>query len=170
MNSWDRALRPWATTTNLVFVGLICVALNVSLLVIASSFAAGHRLLDLQLLYTPLRANQFLSAIGEIGRQRYLLLLLTIDLIFPAAYALLLSLLLIRVDPQQQRNWLTWLPLAAAALDWAENFGLVSLLVTFQAGEPSDVAWFTMGCTLAKWMVVAMCLIALFASYLRRKN
>ena len=169
MNAWDITLRPWATTINIIFVGLVCVALNACLLLIAGSFTAGP-VLDLQLLYTPLEANQFLSVIGDVGRQRYLGLLLTIDLVFPAAYALLLSLLLIRVDPKQQRSRLLWLPLAAAALDWAENFGLVALLVTFHAEVPSNVALFTMGCTLAKWMIVTVSLIALLVGLLRTRN
>jgi hypothetical protein len=158
---WDKTLRPWATIRNVILLFLVCIALNLSLLTIARTFTGDRQLLDLQLLYSPADANRFLCEIGPSGRQRYLWMLLAIDLLFPAAYALFFSLLLLRVDRQQQRTFLLALPLAAAALDWCENFGIAALIFMLQSGRPSSIAWCTMVCTLAKWLALGLCIFAI---------
>lgn len=146
-------LSPLGTIPNLILLGLACLANNVALFWIGSTFAGNDRLLDLRLLYTPAAAQDFLTAIGAEGRARYLWLLLSFDLVYPAMYALWLSLALVMAGGGRSR-WI-WMPLAAAACDWYENLGIVVLLVTYHDDQPSGVAWLVMIGTLAKWVFVA---------------
>lgn len=167
MNRWNDYLRPRATVRNLVLLGLCCLAVNVGLLGWGYLISPGQRLLDIQLLYSPWQANQYLGSIGAIGRQRYLWMLLTLDLAYPAGYAAWMSLALARVDHQRERSWLLAIPLAAAGFDWCENVSLAVLVSCYVEDAPSQIAWISASFTLLKWLAVGASAVAILIGYLR---
>lgn len=167
MNRWDEYLRPRATVRHLLLLGVCCLAVNAGLLWWSETISSNQRLLDVQFLYSPLQANQYLDLIGAAGRQRYLWLLLSIDLLYPVLYAVWLSLVLILVDKTRERSFLLAIPLTAAFFDWCENVSLAMLIGCFVKDEPVELARFSAIFTLLKWAAVGLCGVAVVAGYLR---
>jgi hypothetical protein len=112
------------------------------------ALAGGQELLDLRLGYTPEAAQQYLAALGAIGRTRYLELLWILDLVLPALFGLVLWSTLRR---GALRRW-SWIGLAGGLVDYLENLALTGLLLSFPAPVPT-LAWIASGLTVAKFAV-----------------
>ncbi len=91
---------------------------------------------DMQGVYSAQDVHQFLTAIGQEGRESYQMMHLTIDMIFPLIYGLLftgaLAYLSARVK-KPPRKMLQYLGLAAAGFDLLENFFLLYITGTYPA-------------------------------------
>ena len=125
----------------------------------------GIELLDGRGWYTPGEAAALFEALDLLdanARAVYAATGLTIDMAFPAAYGLLLSLLLFRLF----RAPFFLLPLAAAAADALEN-ATVAALALSHAGAPSPVAWLAAAFTLAKTVLFCAALAAACAGGVR---
>ena len=125
----------------------------------------GLSLLDGRGWYTPEGAAALFEALDRLdanARAIYAATGLTIDMAFPAAYGLLLALLLFRLF----RMPFFLLPLAAAVADALEN-ATVSVLALSHAGAPSPLAWLAAVFTLAKTVLFCAALAAICVGALR---
>ena len=110
----------------------------------------GLDLLDSRGWYTPEEAAALFDALDrhdESARAIYAATGLTIDMVFPVAYGLLLAILLSRFFRGTVPLYL--LPLAMAAADALENVTVAALALSY-AGLPSPLAWLAAAFTLVK--------------------
>ena len=108
----------------------------------------GLPLLGSRTRYTPADATALFEALDRLdanARAVYAATGLTIDMVFPTAYGLLFTILLIRLF----RAPFFLLPLATAAADVLEN-ATVAVLALDYAGAPSPLAWLAAAFTLLK--------------------
>ncbi|MDE0138160.1 MAG: hypothetical protein OXM57_00140 [bacterium] len=102
---------------------------------------AGLDLLDSRGWYTPDEAAALLDALDRLdanARAVYATTALTIDMVFPASYGLLLAVLLLRLF--RGGALLCLLPLTVALADGLENI-TVAVLALVHDGAPSLLAW-----------------------------
>ncbi|HEU0294950.1 MAG TPA: hypothetical protein VFR47_19565 [Anaerolineales bacterium] len=112
--------------------------------------------LDLMFFYTPDQAFAMIEKYGEAGRDIYMKIELTADIIYPIIYTLFYGLLLswlfqrgLKADsPMQKYNVM---PVGAWFFDLLENIGIVSMLSMYPA-QPSVLAWLTMMFGSLKWL------------------
>jgi hypothetical protein len=113
---------------------------------------------DARLGYTSSEVRAYFDAIGPRGRGLYVATQLTVDLIFPLLYGLLLAVLLAHLFPRP--TWWVGVPVAAAAADLGENFLLTGLACTFNDSIAISRAaiWATAAAaclTVTKWALLA---------------
>jgi hypothetical protein len=94
--------------------------------------AAGMPLLDMRPGYTPGDADHLFDVLGQAGRDAYLRLLWTIDLLLPALFGLFLSSAIRRGTFRAWRS----IPLLAAVCDYAENITITILLLRYPMHGP----------------------------------
>src|SRR5512138_3198997 len=132
--SWEvhmNMLAKWATGRNVHLLLVIFLLFN---FVAIPGFYPKFATLDTLPSYTPEEAYQHLESYGSQGRQQYLLVELTLDVIYPLATALFFSLLIIysfrRGFPDHPwTRWLALIPLAELAVDYLENACVVAILL-----------------------------------------
>jgi len=151
----------------LILLGLIII-INVLL---ALSLSSNPKLkpLDLEFFYDNEKAYELLSAYNEQERSVYLLIELTLDIIYPIIYSLCLSFALYLLF---SKLTLAKLPLYLVFLELVENLGIVVLLVNYPIQHPW-IANLTGIFTTAKWFLALTCLaIVLYGGFTRliRKN
>src|SRR5688500_4743139 len=133
-------LERWATRRNILLALAVFVVINAGILPVAGArietLSGGIGPLDLRVAYTPAEAYAALAAYGDEGRQLYLLIELTVDLIYPLAYAVVFSLTIVfclrQVLPANhtlQRAAL--LPWVAMLADYVENAGISWMLLNY---------------------------------------
>ncbi len=116
--------------------------------------------LDTEGWYTPEEAAALLDALDALEGDAtvlYAVTALTIDMLFPVCYGLLLAVVLFRLFPRGAPLYL--LPLATAASDVLENATVAALALSHD-GTPSSLAWLAAVFTLAKWLLTAATLAA----------
>ena len=128
----------------------------------------GQTILDMTFTTSPREVYAVLMALWEAGRAFDLTRIVPLDLVFPFSYALFLSVavtwLLLRVLPQDS-PWvrLNLLPVIAAAADYCENAGVITMLLTYPV--PLDlVAAFTSAAYIVKSVFLTMSFLAVFAA------
>jgi hypothetical protein len=114
--------------------------------------------------YNPTDVSILFTTMGTAGRDAYVHLLWTVDLILPALFGSFLYLA-IRRSPLR---FLSWLPLLAAALDYTENISITKLLLAYPAIPPDEVHAASMF-TCLKLTAYALSVISALAS-IRRKQ
>lgn len=128
----------------------------------------GATILDMQFTSGPDQVYAVLDALGEVGRAFYLTHIVPLDLVFPFAYGLFLSLaiswVLLRFLPADS-PWLflNFAPVAAAAADYCENAGVLTLLLTYPA-RLDPVAMWTSGMYVIKFAFSVLSFTTLFAA------
>ena len=118
-------------------------------------------LLDGRGWYTPKEAAALFDALGQLdtsARAVYAVTALTIDMVFPVCYGLLLAVLLFRLFPGGKPLYL--LPLAVALTDALENITIAALALSYDGG-PSPLAWLATVFTLVKWILSSATLAAI---------
>lgn len=125
----------------------------------------GARTLDVQFGYLPADAIQQIASYGEQGRNYYLIIAWTADLLFPFVYMALFSLLLATIfkgatSPDHPFRKLASLPLFMMVADYSENI-FVSLLVLTQANPIGLLAWLAALASLLKWLFGGLVALAL---------
>lgn len=118
--------------------------------------------ISLQTSFTVDRFTAVAAPWGITGMEDFRRNLFVVDLAFPAAYALLLTVLFARHAPGAPR-WAFFAPLAAALADVAENSLHAVALGRLIAGEAAPV-WAVLGGCLfaaAKWLLLLTALITL---------
>lgn len=106
----------------------------------------GATILDMTLTTRPEQVYAVLDALGAVGRSFDLTWIVPLDLVFPFAYTLFLSVaitfFLARFLPQES-PWfrLNLVPLIAGAADYGENAGVITLLVSYPAQLDIVAIW-----------------------------
>ncbi len=128
----------------------------------------GATILDMQFTTSPDQVYAILDTLGEAGRAFDLTRILPLDLVFPFAYGLFLSLaiswVLLRIVPADS-PWffLNLAPVTAAAADYCENAGVLTLLLTYPA-RLDPVAAFTSAMYVVKFAFSVLSYGALFVA------
>jgi len=142
--------------------------LNIVVLPVAEarikSGSGGVGPLDLLPGYSAAQAYSAMTAYHEDGRAFYLLIELTVDLVYPVIYSLFFSLTILyflKRNTAQRPSLLrlALLPFGALLCDWAENAGIVTMLLTYPAQQPV-VGLLTGLLTTLKWIFAALSLLA----------
>jgi hypothetical protein len=114
-----------------------------------------HAVLDTLGWYTPEQAYKFLKAIGGSGRNWYAGTQLSLDLVFPACYAGLFAVLIVRLYEEGRARRLLLLPALTAVADWSENALTAYLAWAWTEGVvPTTAATAAACCTAAKFALV----------------
>ena len=127
----------------------------------------GLELLDTRQWYTPEQADALFSALDQLdprARAVYAWTEVSVDLVFPAAYGLLLALALLRLfgnGPPLYR-----LPIGGAAADVFENISIALLAATYD-GAPSPGTRVAAVFTLLKSVLLLMSLVAALGGAIR---
>lgn len=178
-------LHRWATRRNVLLLLALFLAFNTVVLPVAGEMLAAHSggvpPLDLQFGYSAAGAQAALAAYGPAGRELYLWIELTADVIYPIVYSLFFSLTisycLQRVlSPRHPALRLAWLGIITALADLAENAAIVILLLLYPqplpavaalAGLLTSTKWLLAGLTIA---VLLISLAAVLVTRLARTN
>jgi len=153
------AVERWATRRTAI-AALVGVAGCVAGLAWRQARLSGLDLLDGRGWYTPEDAADLFDALDRLdasARAVYAATALTIDMVFPASYGLLLAVLLFWLFRGGAPLYL--LPVAAALADALENI-TVAVLALSHDGAPSPLAWLAAVFTAVKW---ALCVATLAA-------
>ena len=118
--------------TNSVYVYMLTVTIPKTM-----EFSNGMKLLDMMPMgYDLLYVTKLFSSLGEIGRDTYLTNQIPVDMIYPLlfglTYCLLLAYFLKKVNKLNSPFiYLCLIPIIAGVADYAENFGIISMLNSF---------------------------------------
>jgi hypothetical protein len=128
----------------------------------------GPTILDMTFTTGPDQVYAVLSALGDAGRAFDLTRIVPLDLVFPFTYGLFLALgiswALSRIVAEGSPWFLLNLaPVLAAAADYCENAGVITLLLTYPA-RLDPVAWFVSLMYSIKFFFSFVSFITLFAA------
>lgn len=123
----------------LFFIITTCIYLIMVLITIPKvmSYASGMQLLDMMPIgYNLEYASTLFKALGQEGREAYLHKQIPLDMVYPGlfsiTYTLILAYFLNKIDRFKARlMYLCILPFVVGLMDYAENFGIISMLNTF---------------------------------------
>jgi hypothetical protein len=170
----SRVIRQAATTkallASLVLWLVALVLINGKPLGIAQlqEITGGPTILDMTFTTSPDQVYAVLSALGNAGRAFDLTRIVPLDLVFPFTYGLFLALgiswALSRLVSEGSPWFLLNLaPVLAAAADYCENAGVITLLLTYPA-RLDPVAWFVSLMYSIKFFFSVVSFITLFAA------
>jgi len=157
----------WATW-RLAIAASVGVAGCVTGLIWRQSRLAGLELLDSRGWYTPPEAAALFDALNQLdgsARDVYAITALTIDMVFPASYGLLLAILLHRLF--RGGTPLHLLPLALASADVLENITVAALAFSYD-GAATPLAWLAAVFTLIKTVLIVATLAVVFLGGVQR--
>jgi len=122
------------------------------------AFAANASVLplDLMFFYTPAEAFAMIEKYGQAGRDIYMKIELTADIIYPIVYTLFYGLLLSWLfqrafKPGSQMMRYNIMPVGAWFFDMLENVGIVSMLSMYPS-QSAAFAWLTVMFGSLKWL------------------
>ena len=127
----------------------------------------GLELLDTRQWYTPEQAAALFAALDRLdprARVVYAWTEVSVDMVFPAAYGLLLALALLRLFGNGRPFYL--LPIIGAVADVLENISIALLVATYD-GAPSPWTMAAAVFTLLKSVLILAALTAVAASVIR---
>lgn len=124
------------------------------------------KLLDLQFAYTPQEAYQLIENYGETVRKSYIIGELTIDLIYPIIYSLLLSFIIFFIYKHQK---IALFPFLILITDYLENFGIVTLLYNYPQ-KLIIVAWITSFFSTLKWILILSSILIVIIGLIKKIN
>lgn len=128
----------------------------------------GPTIPDMSFTTGPDSVYAVLDALGDAGRAFDLTYIVPLDLLFPFTYALFLALgiswgLSRLLSDDSPWHLLNLAPVIAAAADYCENAGVITLLLTYPA-RLDPVAWFVSAMYVIKFAFSAVSFITLFAA------
>jgi hypothetical protein len=161
LNTFSQKFHAWTTGWRVLLL-LVADALMMGYIMplagglMALAANASVMPLDLMFLYTPDQAFAMIEKYGATGRDLYMKIELTADIIYPFIYTLFYGLLLswlfqrgFKADsPMQKYNVM---PVGAWFFDLLENIGIVSMLSMYPA-QPAALAWLAMIFGSFKWL------------------
>jgi hypothetical protein len=113
--------------------------------------------------YTPVKANEILNKMDEGGRNTYALTEITLDLVFPFVYGGLFAILIFRLYNRGLARWLLLIPFITVLADLLENFTAAYLAWSFEAGQPSPIAWAAVTFTVVKGVLFMLSIVLILA-------
>ncbi|MFN8534937.1 MAG: hypothetical protein U0556_15480 [Dehalococcoidia bacterium] len=128
-----------------------------------AAYSGGGQPLDLNFGFSPEFAFQLIDALGPDGRTFALIIELTMDVVWPIVYALFLSTLLAWLfskgfPPTSPLQRLIVVPFLAMAADYAENVGIIAMLLVYPA-RLDAIAQITSSMQVLKWSLAALSLL-----------
>ena len=151
----------WATWKNVLFFFALQMLFNLVIMPAASS-SNTHNLpvLDLQFFYTPQRAYEIIGAYTPELRQVAAITRLTLDIIYPIVYGMMLTLLLVltfrRVLPHFRfSDAVVFIPWAGVLFDYLENIGFAIMFLSYPK-EYFFVAQISAIFTVLKWTSIGV--------------
>nr|WP_299204161.1 hypothetical protein [uncultured Brumimicrobium sp.] len=163
-------LNKHATWKTIFFLFVIVMFFNLFLFPVFHSTNADNTLLDTQFSYAVNDAYLILDKYSAEEREEYFWGTLTLDLIYPWVYGLLLSMLLFK---SSQRVFIALIPLVVIVADYLENLGIVLLLYHYPE-KLNNVVRFASFFTSLKWVLIlctVLLIIALpFFKRIKRKH
>jgi hypothetical protein len=161
LNTLSQKFHSWTTSWRVIIL-LIADALMMGYIMPLAggllAFAANASVLplDLMFFYTPDKAFAMIEKYGEAGRDLYIKIEMTADVIYPIIYTLFYGLLLswlfqrgFKSDSKMQKY--NVMPVGAWFFDLLENIGIVSMLSMYPS-QPAVLAWLTMIFGSLKWL------------------
>ena len=151
----------WAKWKNILALFALQMLFNLVIMPSASSSDTHNvPILDLQFFYTPQRAYEIIGAYSPELRQAAAMTRLTVDIIYPVVYGLLLSFLLIvtfrRAFPDFPfSDEIIFIPWAGVLFDYLENFGLAIMYLSYPT-ELYFIARLTSIFTTLKWTLIGV--------------
>jgi len=140
-------------------------------LVIMPAFSGNEAqdlpVLDLQFFYTPQRAYEIIGMYSPQLRHTAAIARLTLDIIYPLTYGMMLALLLVitfrrAFTPNPFADWALFLPIGGVLFDYLENFGIATMFFSYPK-EYAFLARITGFLTATKWSLIGISfLLALF--------
>lgn len=162
-------LSQWATRRNVllllaVYLLIVAVILPAAQTRIEAA-SGGVGPLDLVPYYGADQAYSMIEAYGPEGRPFYLLIELTVDIIYPVIYSLFFSLTILYFLNRQAAGRpgllrLALLPFAGLICDFVENAGIVTMLLAYPA-QLSLVGTLTGIVTTLKWIFAVLSILSL---------
>ncbi|MBT3338519.1 MAG: hypothetical protein HN855_14635 [Anaerolineae bacterium] len=151
----------WANWKNILALFALQMLFNLVIMPSASSSDTHDiPILDLQFFYTPQRAYEIISAYTPELRQAAAMTRLTLDIIYPIVYGLMLTLLLVVTFRRAFPNFrfadaAVFLPWSGVLFDYLENFGLATMYLSYPT-EFYTLAWITSVFTALKWTLIGL--------------
>ena len=134
---------------------VICGVMNFYLIPAIESTTEGIRCFDMNFGYSYDDAVKFLSLISETGRNTYLRIQLPLDFVYPVAYCVFFSLLIVTL--MKKKSALILLPAVLAVTDYCENICTVIML---KSSAPSrQLVSFASTVTQVKTVLMYVCFI-----------
>ena len=163
LNTLSRKFHSWATGWRVIIL-LIADALMMGYIMPLAAglmaFAANNSVLplDLMFFYTPEKAFAMIDKYGPAGRDLYMKIELTADIVYPIVYTLFSGLLLSWLfqrgfRPGSLMQKYNVMPVGAWFFDLLENLSIVSMLAMYPS-KPAIMAWLTMIFGSLKWAFV----------------
>ena len=136
MNMLDRLIRFSSWKTMWVFLSINFAIQAIIILIMYPLVSTVYEPLDVQMNLNSQSIYSFLTNIGELGRYYYGLNEATFDMLFPIAYSLAYSLLLIQLLKttdliNTKLKYVALLPFLLALVDVIENLHIVTLIYSF---------------------------------------
>lgn len=146
----------------LVLLGLV-VIINILL---AMSLGGNPNLkpLDLQFSYSAEKAYELLAAYNDKERSLYMLIEVTLDIVYPVIYSLCLSFTIFLLYANSR---LARLPLFIVLLELFENAGIVTLLANYPH-QHATIAEIASIFTSLKWTLALICLLLIIIGFIRK--
>lgn len=159
----SKFFQKYATWRNVAFLLGLIALLNVLLF---WSFNSNPELnpLDMRFSYSPEKAYQILSEYSDDERSRYILVELTLDILYPIVYSLCISFVLFLLHKSTR---IAKVPLLLIAIDFAENILIVTLLSYYPTKLPTIVS-FASFFTSMKWLLLLICALLLVYGLVRK--
>ena len=151
----------------------VVVALAVVVVICLKLFAdwraalAPHGTPDARFWYGPVELREMLSAFTPEQRAQYARTVVTVDIVFPAAYGSLLAILAAWSFTGRRSRQLVLLPLAAAVADAGENAINASLAWSYPNG-PWELGYVSGALTTTKWTAVSAIALLLAGAALKK--
>jgi hypothetical protein len=128
----------------------------------------GATILDMTFTTNPQKVYAVLDALGEAGRAFDLTHIVPLDIVFPFTYALFLALGISWASSHFLPEGSPWFllnlaPVFAAAADYGENAGVITLLLMYPA-RLDPAAWLVSIMYCVKFLFSALSFITLFAA------
>jgi len=151
----------WANWKSILALFALQMLFNLVIMPSASS-SDTHDLpvLDLQFFYTPQRAYEIISAYTPELRQAAAMTRLTLDIIYPLVYGLMICLVLIvtyrHAFPKSRfSDAAVFIPWGGIFFDYLENFGLATMYLSYP-NEYYFLARITSIFTALKWTLIGI--------------
>ena len=151
----------WASWKNVLFFFALQMLFNLVIMP-AGSGSNSHDLpvLDLQFFYTPQYAYEIIDAYTPAMRQAAAITRLTLDIIYPIVYGMMLTLLLVltfrRAFPKFRfSDAVIFLPWAGVLFDYLENIGFAIMFLSYPK-EYFFIAQISAIFTALKWTFIGV--------------
>lgn len=153
-----------ASGKNILFLSGMLLLFNFVLFPVYIPNEQNAEPIDTQFAYTPQKAYQLIGDYGESARKSYITGELTIDLIYPVIYSLILCFILFLIYKNQK---IVLFPFLILIADYFENFGIVTMLYNYPQ-KLISVAWITSFFSTLKWILIVVTILIIISGLIRK--